>query len=52
VLHHRCHIGIGGRLACDKPGLETHGGTIEVDALQKEDMKMEMGVRRRLYLIV
>src|SRR5437899_9416111 len=45
LLDHRRNVGIAGRLACDKPGLEAHGGTIEVDALKKEDMEMQMHIQ-------
>src|SRR5215472_12430462 len=43
-LHDGCHVGITGRLARDKPGLVACLGAIEVDALKKEDMKMEMHI--------
>jgi len=50
-LNHVCHVGIAGRLDRDKAGLAARLGAIEVDALKKDTMKMEIGVRRRLYLI-
>ena len=43
-LHDGCHVGITGRLARDKPGLVACLGAIEVDALKKEDMKMEIQI--------
>jgi hypothetical protein len=52
LLDHGGDVGIAGGLTREKARREALVGTIEVDALQKEDMKMEMGVRRRLYLIV
>jgi hypothetical protein len=42
VVHHRCHIGIGGRLDREKARLQAHGGAIEVDAFKKEDVEMQM----------
>jgi hypothetical protein len=45
-LHHVCHVGIAGRLDREKAGLEARLGAIEVDALKKEDMKMEMQEKR------
>jgi hypothetical protein len=51
-LHHVGHVGIAGRLALEKARLEARFGALEVDALKKEDMKMEIGVRLRLHLIV
>ena len=50
-LKYVCHVGIAGRLDREKAGLEARFGAIEVDALKKDTMKMEIGVRRRLYLI-
>ena len=47
----RGNIGIGGRLACDKTWREARLSAIEVDALKEDAMEMEVGVRRRLYLI-
>ena len=52
LLDHGGDGGVGRRLPLDKPGLEACLGAIEVDALKKDAMKMEIGVRRRLYLIV
>src|SRR5262249_55917789 len=46
LLEHRGNVGIAGRLACDKPGLEAHGGTIEVDALHEDAMDMEVHIDR------
>jgi hypothetical protein len=47
----RGNIGIGGRLACDKAWREARLSAIEVDAFKEDAMEMEVGVRRRLYLI-
>jgi len=52
LLDHGGDVGVGRRLTLDKPGLEACLGAIDVDALKKDTMKMEIGVRRRLYLIV
>src|SRR5262249_4363239 len=43
-LHDGCHVGIAGRLAREKAGLEARLGAIEVDALKKDTMKMEMEI--------
>jgi len=51
-LHDVCHVGIAGRRAREKAGLAARLGAIEVDPLQEDAMEMEVGVRRRLYLIV
>ena len=48
----RGNLGIGGRLACDKAWREARFSAIEIDALKEDAMEMEVGVRRRLYLIV
>ena len=45
-LDHRGDVGIAGRLDREKAGLEARLGAIEVDALKKEDMKMEMQEKR------
>ena len=42
LLDHGGDVGVGRRLPLDKPGLEACLGAIEVDALKKEDMKMEI----------
>jgi len=44
--------GVGRGRDCEKAWLAPLVGTIEIDALQKNDMKVQVGVRRRLYLIV
>jgi len=51
-LKHVCHVGIAGQLALEKAGLAAVVGAIEIDPLEEDTMKMEIGVRRRLYLIV
>jgi hypothetical protein len=38
------NVRIAGRLALDKPGLEARLYAIEVDALQEDDMKMDMQI--------
>jgi len=43
-LQHVGHVGIAGRLAREKAGLAARLGAIEVDALKKEDMKMELEI--------
>src|SRR5262249_52685520 len=43
-LHDGCYVGIAGRLACDKPRLAAGLGALEVDALKKDAMKMEMEI--------
>jgi hypothetical protein len=52
VLDHVCHVGIARRFGFDKAGLETLGGAIEVNALKEDDVKMEIGVRPGLHLMV
>jgi hypothetical protein len=52
LLDHVGDVGIGRRLTRDKAGLEARLSAVAVDALKKDTMKMEIGVRRRLYLIV
>ena len=46
------NVGIAGRLDFDKARLEVRFGTIEVDALKEDNMKMDVGVRLRLHLMV
>jgi hypothetical protein len=41
-----------GRLDLDKARLEAHLSAIEIDALKKDTMKMDIGVRPRLHLMV
>src|SRR5215510_11952509 len=45
-LYHRCYIGIAGRLAREKAGLQAHGGAIEVDTLYEDAMEMEVHIER------
>jgi hypothetical protein len=52
LLDHGGDVGVGRRRTLDKAGLEACLSAIAVDALKKDTMKMEVGVRRRLYLIV
>jgi hypothetical protein len=52
LLDHSGDVGVGRRLPLDKPGLAAGLGAVDVDTLKKDTMKMEIGVRRRLYLIV
>jgi len=52
LLEDRGNVRIAGRFDCDKAGLAARCGAIEVDALYEDTMEMEVGVRRRLYLIV
>jgi len=51
-LDHGGDGGVGRGLDREKAWLAPLVGTIEIDALQKNDMKVQVGVRRRLYLIV
>jgi len=51
-LKHVCHVGIAGRLALEKAGLAAVVGAIEIDPLEEDTMKMEIGVRPRLHLMV
>jgi len=51
-LDYRGDVGIAGRLALEKARLAALVGAIEIDALEEDAMEMEIGVRRRLYLIV
>src|SRR5215471_11556357 len=44
-LEDRGDIAIGRRLTREKAGLQASGGAIEVDALKKEDMEMEMYIQ-------
>ena len=41
-LQHVCHVGIAGRLALEKAGLEALVGAIEIDPREEDTMKMEM----------
>src|SRR5919109_960600 len=43
-LKHVCHVGIAGRLAREKAGLAARLGAIEVDALKKDTMEMEIEI--------
>src|SRR5262249_4205997 len=43
-LHDGCHVGIAGRLALEKAGLEALVGAIEIDPLEEDTMKMEMEI--------
>jgi hypothetical protein len=52
LVDHGGDVGVGRGLDREKAWLAPLVGTIEIDALQKNDMKMQVGVRRRLYLIV
>jgi hypothetical protein len=52
LLDHRGDVGIAGRLALEKARREALVGAIERDPLEEDAMEMEVGVRRRLYLIV
>src|SRR5262249_32898107 len=45
-LYHRCYIGIAGRFAREKAGLQAHGGAIEVDPLYEDAMAMEVHIER------
>ena len=45
-------VNIGRWLILDKLGLAARCGAIEIDTFKEEEMKMDIGVRRRLYLIV
>ena len=51
-LKYVCHVGIAGRLDREKAGRASLIGTIQIDPLQEDEVEMEIGVRRRLYLIV
>ena len=42
LLDHVCHVGIAGRLARDKAGLEARFAAIEVNTLKEDDVKMEI----------
>ena len=42
LLDHGGNVGVGRRLDREKARLQAYGGTIEVDALKKEDMEMQM----------
>ena len=42
-LKHVCHIGIAGRVDREKAGLEALVGAIEIDPLEEDTMKMEIG---------
>jgi hypothetical protein len=48
----RDDVRIARRYSYEKAGFAARFGAIEVDALHKDAMEMEVGVRRRLYLIV
>jgi phenylpyruvate tautomerase PptA (4-oxalocrotonate tautomerase family) len=52
LLDHVGDVGIGRRLTRDKAGLAARLSAVAVDALKKDTMKVQVGVRRRLYLIV
>src|SRR5438128_7502532 len=52
LLEDRGNVRIAGRFDFDKAGLAARCGAIEVDTLHEDTMEMEVGVRRRLYLIV
>ena len=43
-LHHLGNVGIAGRLALDKARLEARCGAIEIDALKKDTMKMDIQI--------
>ncbi len=52
LLDHGGDVRVGRCLACDKARLAVLVTAIEIDPLQEDTMEMEIGVRRRLYLIV
>ena len=51
-LDHGGDVGVGRGLTLEKTRRATLVGAIEVDTLHEDAMEMEVGVRRRLYLIV
>ena len=51
LLDHGGDVGIAGRLTREKARREALVGAIEIDPLEEDTMKMEIGVRRKLYLI-
>jgi len=44
LLEYRGHGSITGRLALDKARLETRLGALEIDALKKDTIKMDMQI--------
>jgi hypothetical protein len=52
LLDYGGDVGIAGGLTREKARREALVGAIEIDPIEEDAMEMEIGVRRRLYLIV
>ena len=52
LLEDQSNVRITGWLALEKARSATLVRALQIDTLQKNDMKVQVGVRRRLYLIV